>query len=1677
MLDTPSNSPSSAPDSISALAQKLQTGLSGTTLTLDSSSIGVTGITNAFETLLSSKSGSLVVDNVKSIDYSPGRNTITLTPVNGDTLSATIFGSLQVTFASLSFLMEQTAIALKFQTASQSISLSDLSSTYGIIPKSYYGSTFPSVFLNDVVLCFDSGSLSLGIKSSPLASLQPDFPSPLNSLKNVALDVLISQASTTALKNYSVLLACTFELVQGKDLTAEIYLPVGLMGWRVSVVNSSDITLSDFLSALQSLFSPDALEYSLPAPFEALGNFSVTDLEFQFSVSPAKIQRVSLQIETTNPWTIISKKLVIDAPVCLTLYIDNTHATLGYSGTLTGSATIANQVPADVFIPIPLDSGVATISAQPGFSLGEGLSDLAELVPEGFKWNDHLPQSLLSDLGSLTLTDIALGIQFGAKAKDFPSLENFSLNIDATQSWSLPGLSDVSLQGVDASLDVTTGVNGVQLGGAIQGTLCFGSPAIEIEAQLSKPAGGQWSLSILSRDIVLPSLAQLESFVVGGSSPSSYLPDNSNAVSGLVIDDLALDLSGGALQSFSFALTEGGADSSWVILEHYFSINDIYCSLNMEGDTTNGYIVAAATILGAQVTFTAKYDSTESQWLFTGSTGQINIGQFIAKLSTDFSISLPSWINGIQIDSIDITFNSKTRGFTFDVLAALNDDYRAPELSLNVSLTHSGDTYTKDFQGTITIPTQPANTVFTIEAEQSQGTKVEASYTGNGFSIDEIGNLLDLPVTEIPSSLDLTLTDVTLSYDSSKHAFFIGATNATSGSAALLRMKLDVLTTFFLLDIKKSFSLSDLPLVGSELASIENIEVNDFELLVTSAATLSSDNITAVNTTINSFGTHYPVIPTPQSGSIDGKVTLAASLAFGGQIMHEVFSLGQQRQQQIPINPVPDAVHTKTVASPAAASGNNVTSRSLSDGTKWFTVQKSFGPLLIQKIGVRYNSGNQALVFEIDSTLKAGPVALRLIGLGIGSPLSSFSPVFSLDGIGISYDKPPLGISGTLINATPPGGDLAFEGEVTVGTDSFVVQCFGFYGEQSNFTSMFIFGDLSYPFGGPPSFFVNGAALGFGYNSNLRNPTMQDLSSFPFLEALPLSNAPGPNLFGNNPQPQQVLNDLMQGGSSLPWVSPVDSDLWFAGGITFNSFKLVNSEAMLLVEDGNELVLSLVGKSKASFPQESDTPYAQIELDFEVTCTPDQGTFSAMALLSSNSYLFDPACVMTGGFAFDVWFGDNPHSGDFVLTLGGYNPMFVAPAYYPSVPQVGFHWPMDSSITIQGGAYFAMTPAVMMFGGVLDASYQSGNLHAWFDAHADVLIQWKPFWFDASIGISVGASYRIDLLFTSFTVSIELSCGLELWGPPTGGQVHVDWYIISFSIPFGNSNQRDTTTLTWSDVQAMLPVSGKSGTLSTITPVAGLQAKATSPSNTPAAHPHHATEELESAPADPKPWVVRPSTFAFSTNVPVPSSQLTVGSSHSFEGDAVSVRPLNTSATSNDWHNITSVHTITITASGHDRSSDFRVSLRRQNMPHSLWGDETGSTTSVPSGSEQMVAGQITGATVRANPPTIGCSSGPVNVLGALAHDYLDISGATLPLEGYASATGVVPSNSQNSISTMNNAKTGIASSGVVTLRQEILHDLKTIGYAPDTNNDSMENFVRDIGNNFSSEPLLISQG
>ncbi|MEU1722732.1 DUF6603 domain-containing protein [Nonomuraea sp. NPDC005692] len=1082
-----------------------------------------------------------------------------------------------------------------------------------------------------------------------------------------------------------------------------------------------------------------------------------------------------------------------------------------------------------------------------------------------------------------------------------------------------------------------------------------------------------------------------------------------------------------------------GTTSSWTLGDFTLENLTLNCSVMSPFDASP--MVLAGFGATAQIfpdvfqgvfEFELTADTAGDLGIVAGFSGTVTLKDLVDGISGN-TVDLPDCLQGIQFDDFGMSFAKGGDGSDWQIygtaqgLFSLGLDTGPLNVTVTAVISSAGGQKTYQLVGALQIGEE----FFDVEIDLGgAGSRMTASWIDQGEPLgfaDVAAAFGWTSMPAVPPDLDLGLTGATLVYHFTDDSMAFGAQSRTYGEAAFVTLKTGQTRVWtFCLAGGQSFSLSDLPLVGDELARVEDVSIGALKVLAASAPIADPS---AVNNLIQDLGGDYPLLP---AQGVAGTLLISAVLRIGDDALPIDVAMGGPSRPQA------------YASAPAA------------DGITWFAVQRSFGPVSINRIGVLYQSSQQALWFELDATLAFGPLTLNLDGLGVGSPLTSFAPQFCLQGLGVAYSTPPLEIAGTLINMEPPGSDAVdIEGGLIVSASGLTLEAFGYYGNASGFSSMFVFGDLSYAVGGPPAFFVTGAALGFGYNSALRLPSIDEVQVFPFVQVLPGSTAAKAGLFGPDPTPATVLDVIRK--PQPPWVSDEAGALWFGAGITFTSYELVDSQAMLFVETGQELVISLVGDARASFPQPTGTAgepcYASVELDLDVRFAPGEGVFSAQAVLARSSFLLDPACVLTGGFAFFVWYGDNPHAGDFVVTLGGYNPGFQRPAHYPAVPPVGFHWAMDSTISISGDAYLALTPAAMMVGGRLDATYQSGSLKAWFDAHADIVVRWKPFWFDAGIGITIGASYKMNLLVTSATVSVELGCDLEFWGPPTGGTVTVDWTVISFTVPFGSARQAGPRIKGWSDVEAMLPDTRDQAepNILSATPTSGMiPTGASGPGS-----------------GDDTSWPVRGGTFGFTVTTPVPVTTAGVGSAHAFSGDTFDVHPLG-------WTGVSSGLTVTLTdQAGDDRSAAFDVAPLRAAVPASLWGAPP-QNGGVPAGGAQLVPDQMTGLTIVVRPPRTGATPGPVDVGLALASVDLALPDAQLPLSGSAQPAGPTPANGGNTISRIADAASGIASDPVRAARASILTGLDILGYGPDTPDDPMTSFAGEAGRLFAAEPLMV---
>jgi hypothetical protein len=824
--------------------------------------------------------------------------------------------------------------------------------------------------------------------------------------------------------------------------------------------------------------------------------------------------------------------------------------------------------------------------------------------------------------------------------------------------------------------------------------------------------------------------------------------------------------------------------------------------------------------------FTGEFDfaiglEKQTSWEVSAVSGSyhrsVNLGDLVEGLLNSQE-SVPAVLRAISFADFGVSAARPAPGQPFDYTCYGNAQVALPllgtELTAQLTVVFSKTTagYSVHLAGALAI----GGEAFTLTLDLgSADSKLQATWesTGHPLGFEDIAaafGFTDPPA--IPDGLDLQLAGASFSYDFTKSELMLTAESAGGGGAVFIADTGTASSALYLfgIHVPLSIHLSDIPVVGGKIPDGANIGVLDAGVWVLSRP-VTSDEVTQLNNRIKAaplphgVSAALPLLPAPEppATSLTNRLLLSATLQLGpaGNVPLQL-SLLSMTGAAAAIGPadaraVPGAARgTAAAIAPAGASADvaatggagAVTPPPTSpDGAKWIEVNKALGPLSVQRIGLKY--ADSEVYFLVDIGLSADGLTVDLAGLAVSSPLKTFAPSFHLSGIDLEFKSSVFEIAGEFLNVPkdqlPAGADFEYAGAATLAVADFDLTALGSYARISGQTSVFVFAVLDYPLGGPAFFFVTGAAAGFGYNRRLILPSVEEVPNFPLVAATidPSSVFPG----GSNKKDSlsQALGVLDK------YIPPSLGDYFLAAGIRFTTFEMLSSVALLSVAFGNRLEIALLGDSRLSIPadptgEHPDNPkIASVELALEVRIDPDEGDFKASAVLTTNSWVLSPDCRLTGGFAFYIWYGGE-HEGDFVITLGGYNPHYQPAQWYPNEPRLGINWALSDVLTIKGGSYFALTPHAIMAGGSLEVVFQAGGLRAWLTANADFLVEWQPFHYEIDIGISVGVSFTFSLFGAQITLSLEIGASLELWGPPFGGTATIHLWIISFTIPFGD---------------------------------------------------------------------------------------------------------------------------------------------------------------------------------------------------------------------------------------------------------------------------------------------------
>lgn len=868
------------------------------------------------------------------------------------------------------------------------------------------------------------------------------------------------------------------------------------------------------------------------------------------------------------------------------------------------------------------------------------------------------------------------------------------------------------------------------------------------------------------------------------------------------------------LQNYSLHL----AVANVLDLHDRFSIDYLQVDIDYRGGTAGGSSILVYTNLGIGfdkdpliISLVGRFEKnagSKPSWLFSGIQAHpMPLKTIIEDICQLFglpnSFHIPDFLAEVVVDTLELSFDGAASGdkdYSFKLRMTLPVEGKSLDVTISADFKTGPSGYALDLNGVIFIAGMEFDLEFkkTSDASGAKTSILEASYQSDTESIDLSQLLAD--ITDDPDLTD-ALPDVKISLR--EKVLFVVYKGADAVNKYLFGL---------ILDVGLHFDLGELPIVGKILKSQGEYGIKDFKFFLASQP-FYEDEIGQFNADDQALimGDHSA----PQAATLCQRISLLSK----GANFRATLNLGTYTKTipQPPTGILPGAAPApapKSGEAGSTTSGND----SPADGTKpakvgtgsvtnsqaqWLNIQKAIGPVIIERISVSFKDGK--LWFYLTGSFTAAGLTITLDGLGIGAPIKDFSVdniSATLMGMSVDFQKGNLEISGGFVIVPAPlpqGLEHLYAGELIIKAEPFGLTVIGMYG-SGEYDTMFIFGMLDFPIGGPPIFFVTGLAAGFGYNSKLNLPSSAHLNDYLLVQGALPAPAGGKNpLSGSEGKPPTSVLDQLT-SATPPAVEPSKGDYWIAAGVRFTSYELVQSFALLVVSFGHHFELAVLGRSQISVPPLAPTPVAFAEIDLKAVLTPDAEpptpVFSLEARLADGSFILDKAARLRGGLAFYFW-----ANGDFVVTLGGYHPHFQTPDYYPRVDRLGMDWKLSSTLSISGGLYFALTPSALMAGGSLQALFQVNHIRAWFTAEVDFLMNFKPFHYDLSIQISLGISADVGL----FSVNMHAGVGLDLWGPEFSGIATVDLTVISFSIEFGG-DKSEPAPLTWNEfAKSFLP--------------------------------------------------------------------------------------------------------------------------------------------------------------------------------------------------------------------------------------------------------------------------------
>ena len=1020
----------------------------------------------------------------------------------------------------------------------------------------------------------------------------------------------------------------------------------------------------------------------------------------------------------------------------------------------TIEAGTQDPVPIKLSAPFYHLAGVLELTADfgaAGLSIGRGVHAFAELLNlDVGTFALPRPLDVLERLALLSMTCVV--------TVDPPGIDRIALTVGPGQAWPIANGVEVDNLTLGWAIAFPFDSEARSMSGSITGTLVLGTvePKLEFDV-LAFSDGGYTAMGELTHPMTLEQIAT----TINGA-PVGGLPELT-----VLIASISASTSGdfGVLVSLG-NWPIGTVGGTPIVLY------EVLASLQRTGGAIAAQFLTVLGVGTARLYLSAQLHMSPQApagWVFDGGTQpgtSLAIGDLLTELAGTFGITdVPEPIRSLTLTALNLHYDTAASHFSFSCEADFTVQTTAEEtvqttaeeqvkvaviVSIDVAPTPAAKPatpadpagapavtvagskgYSATFKGTVKFGQHEFDLAFSASPDTDVLVADYHRLTG-----DAPASLHDL-VAQVSPSLAAKIPDgIVVDLEEVKFVF----------------LKQTATQWAFGLRLGLSINLNELPVVGSHLPPEETLAVENLQLLY-SSADLAPPQTAIINPLLAPGVAKLPD-EVPQGIAFDADVLL------GTVVKHLHAGVTPPGPAALPAGS-----STATPALAAAPADPAQAPASSADPIKWFDVNRQFGVFSFDRVGAGYR--DNVLLFALDASVALGPLAFSLQALTVGSKLTSFDPVFSLDGLALEFDRPPITISGAFLRSTDSDGGTSYYGELMVGVASFALKAIGGWTPEKN--SFFIYISIDVPLGGTPFLFVTGLAGGFGINRRLILPSIDQAGVYPLLPG----QAPA-----EQATPAATITALID--TLKDRIPAAVGEYWVAAGIRFTSFEMIESLVVVSVEFGVDVQVGVVGVVTMTFPTGAgDEAIAHVEIDLVASFTPSTGLLAVDGRLSPQSFLLGGFVKLTGGFAFRAWFSGQYH-GDFLVSLGGYHPSFVKPDNYPAVPRLGLAFALGP-LKVTGESYFALTPHAFMAGLRLAATFEAGPIKVWFDAGVDFLFEWAPFHYEADAYVDIGCSIDLGL----FTLTLHIGANLQIWGPAFGGTALIDLAIISFSIPFG----------------------------------------------------------------------------------------------------------------------------------------------------------------------------------------------------------------------------------------------------------------------------------------------------